>query len=271
MNTHLIDASLLGAIQGLGEFLPISSSGHLLLAHYFLQYNADNSLTFDVALHIGTLLALIVYFWRDIIALLTNFIRSWRQRPWTPELRLPWLIILAAIPAAIIGGLFDSFFETIRNPWVVIVTFLLFGGLFIWTERRRGQNVALVSDINWKTALAIGLAQVLALVPGVSRSGITIITGMWAGLRRDQAARFTFLLSIPVVAGAAAKKFLDLRQTGIPDDERIPMLVGIAVAAIVGYAVIRFLLRFLGHHKLNVFAYYRFIVAAIAAIAIWLR
>ncbi|MBI5467014.1 MAG: undecaprenyl-diphosphatase UppP, partial [Candidatus Kerfeldbacteria bacterium] len=265
MTSHLFDASLLGVIQGLGEFLPISSSGHLLLAHYFLDYQADNSLTFDVALHIGTFIALIVYFWRDIGALFGNFVRSWRQRPWTPELRLPWLIIIAAIPAAIVGGLFDSFFETIRNPWVVVVTFLVFGALFIWTERRRSQNTELVADINWKTALAIGVAQVLALVPGVSRSGITIITGMWAGLRRDQAARFTFLLSIPVVAGAAAKKFLDLRQTGIPDDERVPMLVGIAVAAVVGYAVIRFLLRYLGHHKLNVFAYYRFAVAIVVA------
>ncbi len=268
---HFFDAVILGIIQGLGEFLPISSSGHLLLAHHFLNYDVANSLTFDVALHVGTLLALLAYFWRDIIVLIRDFIRSFRVRPLTPELKLPWLIIIAAIPAAIIGGLFDKYFEAARNPWIVVSTFVVFGFLFLWIERVRANASRMIGDMKWTTALGIGIAQVIALVPGVSRSGITIVGGMFAGLKREQAARFTFLLSIPVVAGAALLKLMDLKKSGIPSDEKSAMLVGIVTAAIVGYVAIRFLLRFLANHKLNVFAYYRFAVAAIVAVALLIK
>ncbi|MFH0828856.1 MAG: undecaprenyl-diphosphatase UppP [Candidatus Kerfeldbacteria bacterium] len=268
--THLFDALILGAVQGLGEFLPISSSGHLVLAHHFLNYDVANSLTFDVALHVGTLLALITYFWGDIGQLIHDFIRSFHVRPLTPELKLPWLIVIAAVPAALFGGLFDSFFESIRNPWVIVATFAIFGVLFIWIEKIRGNANRTISDMRWTTALGIGVAQVVALVPGVSRSGITIVSGMFAGLKREQAARFTFLLSIPVVAGAALLKLLDLKKTGVPSDEKTAMLVGIVTAALVGLVAIRFLLRFLANHKLNIFAYYRFAVAAIVAITLLL-
>ncbi len=264
--THLFDATVLGAVQGLGEFLPISSSGHLLLAHYFLRYDVADSLTFDVALHIGTLIALLAYFWRDIAVLVRDFVRSFRMRPLTPELKLPWFIILAAIPAAVFGGLFDSFFESLRNPWIVVVTFIVVGLLFLWIERIRTAPTRTMRDVRWSTALGIGLAQVVSLVPGVSRSGITIVAGMYAGLTREQAARFTFLLSIPVVAGAAAKKLSDLAAAGVPKDERSALLLGIATAALVGYTVIRFLLRYLAQHTLAVFAYYRFAAAAVAAV-----
>ena len=264
---HLLDAVILGAIQGLTEFLPVSSSAHLLLAHHFLHYDVANSLTFDVALHIGTFFALVIYFWRDIGRLLKDWVSSFGKKNLTPEQRLPWLIILAAIPAAIFGGLFDSFFESLRNPWIVVVTFVLFGALFLVVERLQNR-VKTMREMRWPTALGIGLAQVIALVPGVSRSGVTIVAGMFSGLNREQAARFTFLLSIPVVAGAAAKKLLDIKDVGIPHDERTAMIVGILTAAVVGYAVIRFLLRYLANHKLTVFAYYRFAVAAGVAIAL---
>lgn len=267
---HLFDAVILGAIQGLTEFLPVSSSGHLLLAHHFLQYDAGDSLTFDVALHVGTLLALIIYFWRDIGRLVKDWLSSLNTKIKTPEQRLPWLIIVAAIPAAIFGGLFDSFFESLRSPWIVVVTFVVFGSLFLWVERVAEQTKTM-REMRWTSALAVGLAQVIALVPGVSRSGITIVGGMLTGLTREQAARFTFLLSIPVVAGAAAKKLLDLKGQGIPPDERMAMVVGILTAAIVGYAVIRFLLRYLSNHRLNGFAYYRFMVAAVVLVALLLE
>lgn len=268
---HFFDAIILGIIQGLGEFLPISSSGHLVLAHHFLSYDVANSLTFDVSLHVGTLFALLAYFWRDIGILIRDFFRSFRTRPLTPELKLPWLIIIAVIPAAIIGGLFDKAFESLRNPWIVVATFTAFGFLFLWVEKVRANANRLIGDMRWTTALGIGIAQVLSLVPGVSRSGITIVSGMFAGLTREQAARFTFLLSIPVIAGAAFFKLLDLRDTGVPNDEKTAMLVGVITAAVVGYAAIRFLLRFLANHKLNVFAYYRFTVAAIVAIALLIK
>lgn len=264
---HLFDAIFLGTIQGLAEFLPISSSGHLLLAHYFLNYNPGHALAFDVALHLGTLLALVLYFWRDIGILIKDFFGSFRTKPRSPEQRLPWLILLAAIPAAIFGGLFDDFFESLRSPWIVVITFIVFGLIFLLVERL-SPRIKTMEDLSWKSALGIGLAQVLALVPGVSRSGITIVAGMTAGVRRDQAARFTFLLSIPVVAGAAAKKLLDIRHQGIGSDERGAMIVGIVVATIIGYSVIRFLLRYLTNHRLNIFAYYRFVVAGLVLIGL---
>lgn len=261
---YLFDAIILGGIQGLAEFLPISSSGHLLLGHELLRYDIADALRFDVALHVGTLLALLAYFWRDIGTLFRNFFMSFRTRPMTPELRLPWLIIVAAIPAAIFGGLFDSFFESIRSPWVVVITFVTFGILFLRIERVRGNASRTMSDMRWTTALCIGIAQVIALIPGVSRSGITIVAGMFAGLKREQAARFTFLLSIPVVAGAALKKAWDLHGTALSHSEVTAMAVGIFTAMTVGIFSIRFLLRFLANHTLNVFAYYRFAIAAAA-------
>ncbi len=264
---HFFDAMILGTIQGLAEFLPISSSGHLLLAHYFLNYDPGHALIFDVALHVGTLLALVVYFWMDVGRLFKNFFASFRAKERTLEQRLPWLILIAAIPAAIFGGLFDSFFESLRSPWIVVVTFVIFGFVFLIVERVSAK-VKTMGDMGWKTALGIGFAQVLALVPGVSRSGITIVAGMFAGLKREQAARFTFLLSIPVVAGAAAKKLLDVSHQGVGTDERGAMIVGILTAAIVGYAVIKFLLRYLANHSLNVFAYYRFAIAGIVLLGL---
>lgn len=267
----VFDAIVLGAVQGLTEFLPVSSSGHLLLGHEFLNYRVANSLTFDVALHLGTLVALLLYFWRDIVRLIRDWLASFSATSKTPAQRLPWLIIIAAVPAAIVGGLLDSFFESLRSPWIVVVTLTLFGVLFLVVERFRSNARRTMAEMTWPTALAIGLAQVIALVPGVSRSGVTMVAGMVAGLAREQAARFTFLLSIPVVAGAAVKKLLDLKAVGIPADERAAMLAGIITAALVGYAVIRFLLRFLQTHRLDVFAYYRFAVAAIAAMTLLTR
>ncbi|MBI5405106.1 MAG: undecaprenyl-diphosphatase UppP [Candidatus Kerfeldbacteria bacterium] len=268
---HLFDAAILGTVQGLTEFLPVSSSGHLLLAHEFLNYEAGDSLTFDVALHIGTLIALLAYFWRDIVVLGRSWIQSFTVRPLTQAHRLPWLIGLAALPAALAGAAFESFFESMRNPWIVVATFIIFGFIFLLVEHRRQEPTGTVETTTWKMALGVGLAQVLALVPGVSRSGVTIVAGLLAGFRRDQAARFTFLLSIPVVAGAAAKKMIDLKDAPPPADERAAMLLGIAVAAIVGYAVIRFLLKFLGKHRLDVFAYYRFGLAIVTAVALLAR
>lgn len=265
--THIFDAIILGAIQGLTEFLPVSSSGHLLLAHHFLGYDAGDSLSFDVALHIGTLIALVLFFWRDIGTLLKDFFASFRTRPLTPAQRVPWYLIIAAIPAAAAGVLFESFFSSVRSPWVVVVTFVAIGLVFLLVERI-GKQTKMMTDMRWSTALAIGVAQVLALVPGVSRSGITISAGMAAGMRRDQAARFTFLLSIPVVAGAAAKKTLDLAAEGLPTDQLTAIIVGIITAAIVGFAVIRFLMRYLADHPLTVFAYYRISLAVVIAVAL---
>lgn len=260
-----INAVILGTIQGLTEFLPISSSGHLILGHELLDFEVTDSLTFDVALHLGTLTALLVYFWKDVVGLVASFFGTLKRRRITSDHdRLVWQIVVAMVPAIVLGAIFESFFETLRSPWIVITTLLVVGVLFILVERRRYQPQSL-PQLSWSKAVAIGLSQAIALIPGVSRSGITIVTGMLAGLSRSEAARFTFLLSIPTVAGAAAKKLYDLRDTPITADERTMMLIGIISAAVVGYAVIRFLMSFLSNHRLTVFAYYRFAIAALAA------
>ncbi len=264
MVADILNAVVLGSIQGLTEFLPISSSGHLLLAHELLEFDVADSLTFDVALHLGTLVALLIYFWSDAVTLFRAFIASFSAKTRAPEQRLVWLLVLAVVPAAAIGALFEGFFNSLRSPLIVISALTVVGVLFLLTERRpQGQRP--LNELSWPAALAIGFSQALALIPGVSRSGITIVAGMQAGLSRQQAARFTFLLSIPTVAGAAVKKLLDLKSTALTSGEITAILVGIATAALVGYLVVRVLMRYLENHKLNAFAYYRFALAAVAA------
>lgn len=268
----VIQSLVLGAIQGLTEFLPISSSGHLLLAHELFGFTVPNELTFDVALHVGTLIALVLYFWRDCGSLVRGWLTSFTtpRTNWMPNQRLVWMIIIAAIPAALAGGVFETFFASLRSSLVVIATLTVVGAIFLIVERRAKQHRS-VEQLSWTAALGVGFAQVLALVPGVSRSGITIVAGMLVGLKREHAARFTFLLSIPTVAGVAVKKFLDLREVPLSQADVVSMLLGIASAAIVGYLVVRFLLRFLQRHRLDLFAYYRFALAAVATLLLLIK
>lgn len=257
----LVDAIILGGVQGLTEFLPISSSGHLVFAHQFLNYDPAQTLTFDLALHVGTLLALVVFFWTD----LGRLVRALIVQPGVAsDRRLAWRLAVAIIPAALAGALFEPLIEALRQPWVAVGTLAGVGLLFLLVERRRTPTHPIEST-SFATAIGIGLAQALALIPGVSRSGITIVAGMYGGLSRADAARFTFLLSIPTVAGAALKKLLDHRSTDFSDQATAAMIVGAATAAIVGYTVVRFLMRYLASNKLNAFAYYRLIVAGLAA------
>jgi len=262
-----LDAIVLGAIQGLTEFLPISSSGHLILGHEFLGYDPAGTLLFDVALHLGTLVALVVYFWSDLVRIVRSFFR--RDDP--AGRRLGWLIFLAMIPAATAGAMFETFFEGVRNPWVVVGTLSGVGLLFLAVERLRRQSGKPLAALGFGGAAGIGLAQALALIPGVSRSGITIVAGMLGGLNRAEAARFTFLLSIPTVAGAAALTLFANKAAPLAEGELSRMIIGIATSAVVGYVVVRFLMRFLGNHSLNVFAYYRLGVAALTAALLILR
>ncbi|MFH0804618.1 MAG: undecaprenyl-diphosphatase UppP, partial [Patescibacteria group bacterium] len=255
---------VLGAVQGLTEFWPISSSGHLLIAHDVLQFGFVDNLTFDVALHLGTLLALILFFWRDVAKLIVAFFRSianWNVRNDFDQ-RLSWYIVVASIPAGIGGFLLDSWAaEQIRNLWVIASLLIGVGALLLLAERLFAK-VKDIEQVTLGTAVLIGFAQVLALVPGVSRSGITMVAGMSRGLKRAAAARFTFLLSIPIIFGAGMKKLYDATQEGLTGHEWQVMLVGAVTAAAVGYLAIRFLLRYLENHSLNIFAYYRFVLGA---------
>jgi undecaprenyl-diphosphatase len=264
-----VRAAILGIIQALTEFLPISSSAHLILFRNWLGFDLIDGLTFDVAVHMGTVIALVLYFRADIGRLLRGFAASIRHRDMSdPDRRMPWFILAATIPAALVGGLFSGMIEDVfRRPSVIVFTLAAGGVLFLVVERyaRRGRSL---EEMTLGASLLIGAAQTLALVPGVSRSGITIAAGMSKGLGRADAARFSFLLSIPIMVGAGLKKALDIRGLSLSGHDAAVLAVAVVTSAAMGWLVIRFLLRFLQNHRLNVFAYYRFALAA--ALLVWL-
>lgn len=263
---------ILGIVQALTEFLPISSSAHLILARIFLSFDAIDGLTFDVALHVGTLAAIVLYFRRDIASLAAGFFASLRG----PDLahdtwqRLAWWVVVACIPAALAGFLLEDAIETyLRNPYTIVVTLVLGGILFITVERAARQEGE-VEALTLREAFLIGVAQALALIPGVSRSGITIVAGMTQKLTREQAARFSFLLGAPVIFGAGLKKGLDLLGMPLTGADVGILLSGMLSSAVFGWLVIRFLMRFLRDHRLDGFAYYRFALAAVVGLALML-
>jgi undecaprenyl-diphosphatase len=263
---ELIEAVFLGIVQGLTEFLPVSSSGHLLLGQYFLGLDQDRfGLSFDVALHLGTLVAVVAFFWRDLVRMALAFLRSLRRRDFSdPDQKLAYLILASTIPAALIGYLLEDLFETaVRSPWVVVFNLVLVGVLFIVGEAV-GRKRREASKLTFLEALGIGLAQAAALVPGVSRSGATITLGLFFGLRREEAARFSFLMSAPIIAGAGTLQLGEVVSKGMGAYDTLLFVVGFVSSAVVGYLAIRFFLRFVVNHSLRAFAYYRFGVAALA-------
>ena len=259
-------AFILGLVQALTEFLPVSSSAHLILARMWMDFQVADGLTFDVALHLGTLIAIVIYFWKDIVALARGLVNSILRRP-DPMSRIAWFLIAACIPAAVVGYRYEKAIEIyFRHPLVIVMTLVLGALLFVLVEHRFKHN-APMEKLTLGRALAIGISQTLALIPGVSRSGITIVTGMMCGLRRDEAARFSFLLATPITFGACLKKSLDLLGSDVPmvHDEKVALIVGIVTSGICGWLVIRFLLSFLRRHSLEAFAWYRVILAGVVA------
>jgi undecaprenyl-diphosphatase len=262
----VLQAIILGIIQGLTEFLPISSSGHLILVpwlfdwHVLLEDPALNK-TFDVALHLGTFLSLVVYFWHDIGRLLRAWARTLtRRRMDSAEGKLAWLIILSTVPAAVIGIAFeDVIVERLGKPWMIAVLLIAFGGV-MYAVDRLARHEREMTQMGWLDALLIGLAQAVALAPGVSRSGVTMVTGLALRLKRESAARYSFLMSIPVIGGAAAYKGLEVARDGLPAGSAMPFAAGIASAALSGFAAIWFLLAYLRHHDFTPFVIYRLAV-----------
>ena len=267
---ELIEAVLLGVVQGLTEFLPVSSSGHLLLGQYFLGMDQDRfGLSFDAAIHTGTVLAVVWYFRWDLLAMVRAFLGSLPRPDFSDaEVRLAYLILVATVPAAVIGFLFEDFFATkVRSPWVVVFNLIFVGLLFLWAEAvgRKRRDASKLGPLG---ALGVGLAQAAALVPGVSRSGATITCGLFLGLRREEAARFSFLMSVPVTTAAASLSLAEAAREGMDGHEAAMFFAGSVSSAVVGYLAIRFLLRFLANHTLRVFAYYRFALAAVVAVVL---
>jgi undecaprenyl-diphosphatase len=216
----------------------------------------------------GTLVAVVSYFWRDLIRMALAFLRSFGNRDLVndPDQRLAYLVIASTIPAALIGYLFEGFFEdTIRSPWVVVFNFVLVGVLFLVAEAAASRSRR-ATKLGFGEAVGIGLAQAAALVPGVSRSGATITLGLFLGLRREEAARFSFLMSVPIIAGAGGLQLAEVITSGMSTHELLLFVTGFVSSTVVGYFTIRFLLHYLTGHSLRAFAYYRFAVAAVVAL-----
>ncbi len=269
---EILQAIILGIVQGLTEFLPVSSSGHLLLGQYFLGVNqARFGLSFDAAIHTGTVLAVVSYFWRDLVSMARAFLQSFRGPNFEDrDQRMAYLIILATIPAGVVGLLFEDFFaQEVRWPWLVVNNLVLVGVLFLVGERV-GRKNRRAYKLSFKEALGIGFAQTLALFPGVSRSGATITLGLFLGLRREEAARFSFLMSVPITAAAAALSLIEIAGRGMDLHGFLLFLAGSVTSGVVGYLAIKFLLAYLAGHSLRIFAYYRFALAAVVAVLLLL-
>lgn len=246
----LFQAVVLGIVQGLTEFLPISSSGHLVLFQKYFGLQ-EAVLTFDVLLHLGTLVAVLAVFWKDIVSMI--------KRPWQ---KLTLLIILATIPTGIMGlGLKDFFEGLFESGRTIGVEFIATGFIIWFADRIRPKNKG-VEDISHFDAVFVGIMQGIAILPAVSRSGLTIAGSLFRGINREAAARFSFLVSIPAIAGAAVLDLKDIASSGVPMGEPLPYIVGPIVAAISGYWAIRYMLRLLSTGSMKGFAYYVWVLGA---------
>jgi undecaprenyl-diphosphatase len=277
-------AVVLAVVQAFGEFLPISSSAHLILTRWFFGWSELDpamDLTFDVALHAGTLLAVLIYFFPTWINLMVagfggqprmtassaglgnvDDVESGRDR------MLLWWIVLGTVPGAIAGKLLDKYAELkFRENYLQIGSMLVIVGLLMWLAEKFGGQRRSITGINSIDAILIGVAQAFALIPGVSRSGSTITAGLARGLNRESAARFSFLLLAPITAGAVLlKAHAVMKAGGLPPGMKEPFLIGISVSAVLGMAVIAFFLRFLRTHSLNLFVVYRVLLGLVVIV-----
>jgi len=255
---------VLGLVQGLGEFLPISSSAHLVLVPWLFGWT-DPGLTFDIALHIGTLVAVLIYFWKDWLQLIINGFGNAGSK----EGRLFWYLVLASVPGAVVGFLLEHKAETVfRAPLLIAFMLVAMGAVLYWADRRSTKDIE-ESNISLRSAVLIGVSQALAIIPGVSRSGVTMTTGLMAGLTRKGAARFSFLLSTPIIFGAALIKlpYVILHPSVIT----MNFIVGMLVSFITGMAGIGFLLRYVQTRNFLPFVWYRFLLGSVVVVVCLVR
>ena len=268
-----LQALVIGAVQGLTEFLPISSSGHLILVPYLLGWTDPfiNSLAFSVMLHMGTLAALLAYFWRDWARLVPAGLAAVRDRSFRGDAdrRLAWLLAATLPPAIVLGVLLSDFFEEkVRQP-ILVAAMLVVGAAILWLADRLGRRTDGIERLGFAGAFGIGCAQALALVPGISRSGISISAGLALGLTREAATRFSFLMATPVIAGAGLFELRKLLAGEVTSDvTTAAIVVGFVAAVISGLAAIHVLLGFVRNHSMTVFVAYRLALAAIVVIVV---
>jgi undecaprenyl-diphosphatase len=296
----LYQAIVLAIVQGLTEFLPVSSTAHLWLVPWIMKWK-DPGLTFDIALHAGTLVAVLGYFWRywlEMIKMVLGISGGNTARaatygaPGVEDLnpkskienpksaagpmtllgenrQLFWFLVVATIPAGIAGWLFErAADEQLRSP-LIIGSALIVVGLLMWAGERVGRGDINLDQVSMLDAVIVGVAQAFSVIPGISRSGSTMAAGLFRGMNRETAARFSFLLSTPIIAGACLKKGLEIHHSGLPADMRLPFLFGIIVSAAVGYAVIAVLIRFLERRTFTIFVVYRVILGVILLAIGW--
>jgi undecaprenyl-diphosphatase len=274
MDEQLIQAIVLGIVQGLTEFLPVSSSGHLIVVPALLGWDDPfiESLAFSVMLHVATLLALLIYFRSDWLRLIPAGLAALRDRSLRgdPDRKLAWLLATSTVPAVIVGVLLNDLIETtFREPRLVAMT-LLGGAAVLWVADRIGSKQREIAALTFPMAIGIGAAQALALVPGVSRSGISISAGMFAGLDRESAARYAFLMATPITAGAGlweVRKIIS-GEVGV-ELPIVPLLAGMAASLVAGLLAIAVLMRYLRSNGVGIFAAYRIALAALVIVA-WL-
>ena len=264
----------MGIVQGLTEFLPVSSSGHLIVVPFLLGWDDPfiTSLPFSVMLHLGTLVALLAYFREDWARLIPAGLAAIRDRSFRGDAdrRLAWLLVASTIPAAIVGVVFNDLIENQFRQVGLVALMLVVGGVILFVADRIGRRSRSIPDITFPVAIGIGAAQALALIPGISRSGISIAAGRLVGLDREAAARFAFLMATPITAGAVvfeARRLLT-GEAGVQVD-LVPLVVGMLAALLSGLAAIHFMLRYLRTRSLDVFVWYRFALAAIVVV-VWL-
>jgi undecaprenyl-diphosphatase len=269
----LVAAVLLGAVQGLTEFLPVSSSAHSTLVPFLLNIHDPfvTSFEFSVILNLGTLAALLIYFFRDWTRLLVAFFAALRDRSFAgdPDRRLAALIAVATVPALIFGFLLHDLEDALHEQVGLIATLLVVGAAILWLAERSGARRKVALDLSAWQAVVVGFAQALALIPGISRSGISISAGLFLGLRRDEAARFSFLMAIPIVTAASAYEVLQVVRGAGPAMQAGPVVAGVLASFVCGVAAIAVLLRFLRTRSTDIFVAYRVVFAAIVLI-VWL-
>ena len=263
----ILQAIILGLTQGATEYAPVSSSGHLILVPWLFDWSIlddpDLNKTFDVALHMGTLLGALIYFRQDVVRYLSAWVRSIRARAITStDERLAWALVLGTIPGVIVGVLLEEVIqENLGQPWLIAVMLALFG-VVLYVVDRIAQHTRTIEDVTPRRGLVMGMAQAAALQPGVSRSGVTMMAGRLLKLDRASAARFSFLLALPITAGAGVYKGLDLAQTGFQGYES-QFFWGFVASGVSGFLVIAWLLKYLRTRDFKIFMIYRLVAAAV--------
>ena len=269
-----IQAVILGLVQGITEFFPISSSAHLLLVPWLFGWHLTMSLdlekTFDVALHLGTFIAVLVLMRQDVWRLLKAFFGSiWRRKIQTRDEKLAWLLLISTIPAGLVGVAFESFIEDkLGQPWLIAILLIAFGGI-MWAADSLSPRAKNLNSMRWYHALGVGIAQAAALAPGVSRSGVTLSALRGLKMNREEAVRYAFLLSVPIIGGSAVYKGLKVAMNGgLPSGTGSVFLIGIVAALVSGYLAARFLLSYLRSHSLRGFVWYRFALGVLVLVLI---